>query len=50
VLLVTATGLANVSVCHPLAVSFVNVPVANGGPPDADHNDPVCVPVFAAAL
>jgi hypothetical protein len=46
---VTATGLANCNVCQPLAVSPVNVPVANWAP-DTDHNVPVCVPVFAAAL
>ena len=31
-----ATGVAKVSVCHPLAVSFVNVPVASSWPVD-DH-------------
>ena len=46
----TGTGVANVTVCQPDALSFVNVADASGAPPAADQSAPVCVPVFAAAL
>src|SRR6478609_2133868 len=49
VLAVTATGDENTSVCHPLAVSFVNVPVASSWPA-VDQSDPTCVPVLVEAL
>ncbi len=47
---VTFTGEANVAVCHPDAVSFVNVAVASGVPPVTGHRLPVCVPRFAPDL
>ncbi len=43
------TGLANSSVCQPLEVSFVNVPVASWVPV-AVQRLPVWVPVFPAPL
>ena len=46
---VTATGLENVTVCQPEAVSLVNVACARRVPVDV-HRLPMCVPVFAAAL
>ena len=44
---VTATGDANVTVCHPDDVSPLNVAVASNEPAD-DHKLPVCVPPFDA--
>jgi hypothetical protein len=46
---VSATGVASCAVCHPEALSPVNVTVANRCPVD-DHSDPVWVPVFVAPL
>jgi hypothetical protein len=46
---VTATGEANDTVCHPVAVSFVNVAVASNAPA-AVHKLPVCVPVLPVPL
>jgi hypothetical protein len=46
---VTATGEANVNVCHPVADSPLNVPVANNVP-DALHKLPACEPVLPAIL
>jgi hypothetical protein len=46
---VIATGLENNTDCHPDADSPLNVADASNVP-DADHNDPTCVPAFAAAL
>ena len=46
---VIATGLLNVTVCQPLAVSFVNVAVASRVPVLL-HNEPVWVPVSLAPL
>ena len=45
----TATGVARVSVCQPLAVSLVNVPEASWVPL-ADHSRPRWVPVLAALV
>ena len=45
----TDTAGENVTDCQPEADSFVNVAVASETPVD-DHNEPVCVPVFAADL
>src|SRR3954447_18616627 len=44
-----ATGAAKFTCCQPLAVSEVNVAVANSWPL-GDHKLPVCVPVLAALL
>jgi hypothetical protein len=49
VLALIATGLENVTVCHPDPDSFANVADVNNVP-DADHRLPTCVPVFADAL
>ena len=46
---VSATGLENVSVCQPEAVSPVNVPVASRVPVEL-HRVPVWAPVLAALL
>ena len=46
---VTATGDANVTVCHPVALSPLNVADASFVPEDV-HNDPTCVPVFPDPL
>jgi hypothetical protein len=43
------TGLEKITVCHPDAVSPVNVADARSCPA-ADHKLPICAPVFAAAL
>ena len=45
----TDTGLANVTVCQPEALSLVNVACARRVPV-ADHRLPMCVPVLADAL
>ena len=45
----TATGVAKVACCQPVAVSPVNVTVASRVPA-AVHSDPVCVPVLPAPL
>ena len=44
-----ATGLENVAVCQPDALSLLNVTWASRVPVD-DHRLPTWVPVFAAAL
>ena len=44
-----ATGELNCSVCQPLAVSLVKVPVASSVP-DVVHSEPMWVPVLAALL
>ena len=49
VLAVTSTGDGNVSVCQPVDDSPAKVPVAKRMP-DADHNDPVWVPVLPGPL
>ena len=46
---VTETGLANLTVCHPDAVSLVNVAVARRVP-SVVHRLPMWVPVLAVAL
>jgi hypothetical protein len=46
---VTATGLSNVTLCHPASVSPVNVANARRWPA-AFQTLPMCVPVFAADL
>ena len=46
---IEATGVENVTVCQPLAVSLVNVAVARAWPLLL-HRVPVCVPVFCAPL
>jgi len=48
-LAVTAIGEENASVCQPLEVSPVSVPVARIWPDDV-HSEPVWVPVFADDL
>jgi len=40
--------LANVTVCQPLVVSFVNVAVANCCPSRPER--PLCTPVFSGPL
>ena len=40
------TGLAKLTCCQPLAVSFVKVAVASRVP-ELVHRFPMCVPVFA---
>jgi hypothetical protein len=49
ILALIATGVENVSTCHPLAVPPVNVPVASNVPVE-DHNDPVCDVLSVAFL
>jgi hypothetical protein len=41
---VTATGEEKSSSCHPVAVSFANVPDASNVPVE-DHKLPICAPV-----
>ena len=45
----TGSGVANFRVCHPLLVSFENVPVRRSSPP-ADQMAPRWVPVLPAPL
>jgi hypothetical protein len=45
----TETGLVRVAVCHPVALSPVNVTVASRVPP-VFHSEPVCVPVLPLPL
>ena len=47
---VTFTGEENVAVCHPEAVSFVNVASRAREPPVAVHRLPVWVPRFPRGL
>ena len=46
---VTATGLANVTVCHPEALSLAKVAWARRVPVEV-HRLPMCVPMFVDAL
>ncbi len=46
---VTATGVAKVACCQPVAVSLLNVTVASRVPVLL-HSDPVWVPVFPVPL
>ena len=46
---VTATGVASVAVCQPVAVSLANVTVASRVPVEL-HSEPVWVPLLPAPL
>ena len=46
---VIATGTLNLTSCHPVGVSFVNVAVVSNVPLSV-HNEPVCVPTFPEPL
>ncbi len=45
----TDTGLANVTVCHPEALSLAKVACARRVPVE-DHRLPVCTPMLVDAL